>query len=109
MDGSRPTWTVIWRGVCGIGILHPAAGARGCRATDRPRGVAAHSRSGRRQLKESLGPIQHPQLPGLILLLGLLTSERHLGSHHALSLGDERTFRTGAVPPPAVAFMTLES
>ena len=59
-------------------------------------------------LQESVGPIQQSQLAGLVLLLGLLSPEGHLGRHHPLPLGDEGALGAQTVPPPAVALVALE-
>lgn len=44
----------------------------------------------------------------LVLLLRLLSAERNLGGHDALSLGDQSAFGTHAVFPSAVALMPLQ-
>ena len=49
----------------------------------------------------------HSELPGLGLLLRLLPPQRHLGRHHPLALRDEGALGTQAVPPPAVALVSL--
>lgn len=51
-----------------------------------------------------------PQILSVILeYLGLLTTESHLSGHDALSLGDERAFGAGTVPPATVALVAFQS
>ena len=59
-------------------------------------------------LQQAVGPVEQPQLAGLVLLLSLLPPQRHLGRHHALPLGDEGALGAHAVPPAAVALVALQ-
>lgn len=54
-----------------------------------------------------LASVDHAQLFRLVLLLRLLSTQRDLSGHHALSLGDQRALRTGAVLPSTVPLVAL--
>lgn len=62
----------------------------------------------RRQRRVAGARVHEAQLPGLALLLGLLSPEGHLGSHYPLSLRYQCTLGTHTVPPSTVALVTLE-
>lgn len=66
---------------------------------DRRRALPDHRRRGGKE---------DSQLPGLVLLLGLLASEGDLGRHHPLSFRDEGALGAVAVAPPAVPLVALE-
>lgn len=53
-------------------------------------------------------PVEDPQLPRLVLLLGLLATQGDLGRHDPLPLGDQRALGAHAVAPAAVAFVALK-
>ncbi|GFV62317.1 hypothetical protein TNCV_2464441 [Trichonephila clavipes] len=55
-----------------------------------------------------VAPVEQPQLPRLVLLLGLLAAKGHLSGHHALTLRDERALSAHAIPPAAVALVALK-